>query len=161
MKYGEINMKLAEALLERKNLQTQLASIGQRLQANVLVQEGDEPSENPQTLLQDALRLNTQLHRLIKAIHLTNAQAMSTHNRPLMDALNERDALLQQHRILQQTIDAASEKQNRYSNHEIRWVKTVSVGDLQQQADAVGMRIRTNNLEIQASNWHIDVIGLD
>lgn len=153
-------MKLAEALLERKSLQTQLASIQQRLQANVLVQEGDEPSENPQTLLQDAVRINSQLHRLIHAIHLTNANATSIHQRPLLQILNERDELLQQHRLLQQTIDSANPTQTRYSNHEIRWVKTVSISDLQQQADTVSMRIRQNNLEIQASNWQIDVIGL-
>ena len=40
-------MKLAEALILRKDLQTRIARIRDRLFANVLVQEGDKPSEDP------------------------------------------------------------------------------------------------------------------
>lgn len=43
-------MKLAEALLLRSDQQKQLASLKQRIEANVLIQEGDEPSEDPNVL---------------------------------------------------------------------------------------------------------------
>ena len=44
-------MKLAEALLLRSDLQTKLASLQQRINNNVLIQEGDELSEDPNALM--------------------------------------------------------------------------------------------------------------
>ena len=38
-------MKLAEALSIRKDLQKRIQQLGQRIQNNVKVQEGDEPKE--------------------------------------------------------------------------------------------------------------------
>ena len=70
-------MKLAEALLLRNDLQTKLASLQQRINNNVLVQEGDQPSEEPNVLLSNAFAINIELHDLIKRIHSTNAQAKS------------------------------------------------------------------------------------
>ena len=39
-------MKLAEALLERKSLKEKIESLRERLGENVMVQEGDKPSED-------------------------------------------------------------------------------------------------------------------
>ena len=47
-------MKLAEALLLRSDLQTKLASLQQRINNNVLIQEGDELSEDPNALMGEA-----------------------------------------------------------------------------------------------------------
>ena len=46
-------MKLAEALHLRADLQKRIAQLGERLQANAKVQEGDEPSEDPALLLSE------------------------------------------------------------------------------------------------------------
>ena len=61
-------------------------------------------------------------------------------------------------RVLQQAIDSSSRENSRYSSSEIRWLKTISVADLQKQADEISQKLRQNNLEIQASNWQIDLI---
>ena len=47
------NMKLAEALSIRKDLQKRVQQLGQRIQNNVKVQEGDEPSELPEELMKE------------------------------------------------------------------------------------------------------------
>ncbi|KCW30188.1 DIP1984 family protein, partial [Acinetobacter baumannii] len=44
-------MKLAEALLLRSDQQKKIISLKQRINANVLVQDGDQPSEDPNELL--------------------------------------------------------------------------------------------------------------
>lgn len=44
-------MKLAEALTERKALNTKIGELRTRLEQNALVQEGDKPSEDPQELM--------------------------------------------------------------------------------------------------------------
>lgn len=151
-------MKLAEALLLRSDMQTKLASLQQRINNNVMIQEGDQPSENPQALIQEAIAVNTELHQLIERIHHTNAKANTASGKSLLHLLSQRDALTQQHRIIQQAIDHTRRENGRYSSSEIRWVKTVSVVDLQKQADEISQKLRQNNLEIQASNWQIDSI---
>ena len=152
-------MKLAEALLLRSDLQTKLASLQQRINNNVLIQEGDELSEDPNALMGDeAFSVNTELHHLIEKIHATNAQAKTSTGQSMLSVLNTRDLLTQQHRIIQQAIDSSRRENGRYSSSEIRWVKTIAVADLQKQADAISQQLRQNNLEIQASNWQIELI---
>ncbi|ENU20549.1 hypothetical protein F994_00775 [Acinetobacter bohemicus ANC 3994] len=151
-------MKLAEALLLRNDLQTKLASLQQRINNNVLVQEGDQPSEEPNVLLSNTFAVNIELHDLIKRIHSTNAQAKSINGSSLLEVLNARDRLISQHRIVQQAIDNSRRENARYSSSEIRWVKVISVSELQKQADEISAKLRQNNLEIQASNWQIDLI---
>ena len=46
-------MNLAEALSIRKDLQKRIQQLGQRIQYNVKVQEGDEPSEKPEELMKE------------------------------------------------------------------------------------------------------------
>ena len=147
-------MKLAEALLLRSDLQTKLASLQQRINNNVLIQGGDHAN----ALIQEAFSVNQELHQLIQRIHLTNAQAKSIEGNPLLAVLNQRDMLTQQHRVLQQAIDSSRRENGRYSSSEIRWVKTISVADLQKQADAISQQLRKNNLEIQASNWQVELV---
>lgn len=151
-------MKLAEALMLRSDLQTKLASLQQRINSNVLIQEGDQPSEDPNALIKEAFAVNSELHALIQRIHATNAQAQTIQGQPLLRVLNARDSLTQQHRILQQAIDSSQRENGRYSSSEIRWIKSISVAELQKQADDISRQLRQNNLEIQASNWQIDLI---
>ena len=68
-------MKLAEALLLRSDQQKKLASLKQRINANVLVQDGDEASEDPNELIKQVFALIQESNQLICRIHLTNAQA--------------------------------------------------------------------------------------
>ncbi len=77
-------MKLAEALLLRSDLQTKLASLQQRINNNVLIQEGDAPSEEPNALIQEAFAVNTELYGLIEKIHATNAQAKTSSGRCML-----------------------------------------------------------------------------
>ena len=58
-------MKLAEALSIRKDLQKRIQQLGQRIQNNVKVQEGDEPLEQPTELLKELDACLTQLEDLI------------------------------------------------------------------------------------------------
>jgi len=48
-------MKLAEALHLRADLQKRIAQLGDRLNNNARVQEGDEPAEDPAVLLAELL----------------------------------------------------------------------------------------------------------
>ena len=150
-------MKLAEALLLRSDLQKKLLSLQQRIHKNVLVQDGDTPSEDPEQLIDEAVLVNKQLFQLIQKIHQTNAQAQANNGKASLDILNQRDQLTAEHRIIQQAIDNTQKDTDRDSVREIKWIKAVSVSKLQKQADEISQSLRLINLEIQASNWQIDL----
>ena len=66
-------MKLATALSERADLQNRLSELGGRLNRNAKVQEGEEPSESPDALMEEADRVISRLEELMARINLTNS----------------------------------------------------------------------------------------
>ena len=61
-------MKLATALSERSDLQKRLSEIGIRLNNNSKVQEGEEPSESPQELMQELEETVGRLGQISNAV---------------------------------------------------------------------------------------------
>ncbi|MCD0161136.1 hypothetical protein IHN63_07420, partial [Deinococcus sp. 6YEL10] len=57
-------MKLAEALIERADLQKRAAQLEERLVKNLLVQEGEAPAEDPQALLREFAEVAARLEAL-------------------------------------------------------------------------------------------------
>lgn len=151
-------MKLAEALLLRSDQQKQLASLKQRINANVLVQEGDTPSQDPETLIKKTFELSTQLHQLMQKIHYTNAHTSLNDGRLLLSVLLKRDDYIARHQILTDAIQHSHRDTERYSGREIKWQKVISVSALQKQADDISIKIREINILIQSANWQIDLI---
>lgn len=152
-------MKLAEALLLRGDQQKKIASLKQRINANVLVQEGDEPSEDPNELIKQVFTLTQETQKLVLAIHQTNAQAKANDGRLLLAVLSERDELVERHKILTSAIASTQKEPDRYSTREIKWGKVIPVSALQKQADDISAKLRDLNVLIQASNWQIDLLN--
>lgn len=151
-------MKLAEALILRSDLQKRIEQIKSRLQQNVLIQEGDTPSEDPNTLLKEFSTLQNDLTKIIKAINKTNSQTMLDEKKHLADALVERDALLAKRNMLSDIAEAASQKQARYSRSEIKYISTVDVKKIQKEIDKLSKAYRELDTAIQATNWQIDLL---
>ena len=68
-------MKLAEALIERAELQKKNAQLYQRIERNALVQEGDAPAEEPAELMAEYEGNMERLLLLIRRINATNSVA--------------------------------------------------------------------------------------
>lgn len=151
-------MKLAEALLLRSDQQKKLASLKQRINANVLVQEGDTPSEDPNELMQQVFALTHETQGLILQIHRTNAQATLSDGRLLLELLMQRDELVERHKIITGAIANTHREPDRYSAREIKWQKVIPVASLQKQADDISAKLRDLNITIQAANWQIDMV---
>lgn len=151
-------MKLAEALLLRSDQQKKLASLKQRINANVLVQDGDEPSEDPNELLKQVFALTQESQKLVYAIHKTNALTKLSDGRSLLALLTLRDELVECHKVLTAAISSSSREPDRYSTREIKWHKVIPVSSLQKQADDISVKLRDLNVLIQASNWKIDLL---
>lgn len=151
-------MKLAEALLLRSDQQKKLVSLKQRINANVLIQDGDEPSEDPNELLKQVFALTQESQKLVFTIHQTNALAKLNDGRSLLALLTQRDELVERHKVLTSAISNTNREPDRYSSREIKWRKVIPVSSLQKQADDISAKLRDLNVLIQANNWQIDLI---
>jgi uncharacterized protein YqgV (UPF0045/DUF77 family) len=156
--------KLAEALVERKGLQEKLNRLFVRIAANVKVQEGEPPDEDPAGLIAEAQNILAEMKQLTMQINVTNMQTVipgSTDGTTLMQAIAERDRLSAERKLLEHTVNAARIEPNRaygVTRNEVKWKSTISVSDLQGQIDAVSKSYRLLDTRIQEANWLTDLI---
>ena len=150
-------MKLAEALNERKLLQEKLLRLQDRLNANVKVQEGDTPSEDPEGLFAELERTVAALEALIVRINRTNAETL-VDGRSIADLVAKRDAALKHVRILSQVLQFASERTTRRTATDIRIVSTIDVAARQKALDLKSKAIRELDGKIQAANWTTELL---
>ena len=151
-------MKLAEALIQRSDLQKLLKQYKHRLASSATVQEGLTPAEEPQHLLRQAESTVADLERLICRISRTNARTPFGDGLSLADAVIRRDMLLVRHHLHQDLAEAATVVENRYSQREIRSVPTVDVAATRKEADAKAREFRELDTRIQSLNWTVDLV---
>ena len=149
-------MKLAEALIIRKDLQTRLESLRQRLSVNAVVQEGEKPAEDPAALLKEAADCCARLEQLVSRINLTNARTEKD-GLSLTELLSKRDALKEKISIMQSLMDAASRTVIRGSRSEVKILSTVDVSALRKDCDRLSQELRELDTSIQSANWLIDL----
>ena len=150
-------MKLAEALILRADLQKRIEQLRIRLNNNAKVQENDEPSENPEELLNELDNNINQLKILIKQINKTNCVTVSN-GQTLADLIAERDTLTLKSNILRGFLNIAGQKVNLYSTTEIKIMSTVDVPALQKELDLLSKKIRETDTELQQANWLTELI---
>ena len=151
-------MKLAEALVLRADLQKRLAQIRTRLTQSALVQEGEQPPENPTELLTEMEQMLAQLQDLMVGINKTNLRASLPDGTTLTDALARRDILSLHHNIINGLTDTASNRIERFGRSEIRKLATVDVATLRRQISELARQRRELDTAIQATNWTTDVL---
>ena len=150
-------MKLATALSERADLQKRISELGNRLNQNAKVQEGDAPAEDPKALLEELDTDLIRLEELISRINKTNNLTV-TDGKTLTDLLAKKDCLKQRIGIMRDFLDNASAKVNRYSQTEIKIMSTVPVADLQKSIDKWSQELRETDEMIQGLNWTTELI---
>ena len=150
-------MKLAEALILRSDLQKRIEQLRVRLNNNAKVQENDEPSENPEELLNELDNNINQLKILIKQINRTNCITVSN-GQTLANLIAERDTLTLKSNILRGFLNIANQKVNLYSTTEIKIMSTVDVPALQKELDLLSKKIRETDTELQQANWLTELI---
>jgi uncharacterized protein DUF6847 len=150
-------VKLGEALARRAELQTRLAQVRDRLRVSALVQEGDQPAEDPQPLLAELDAIASELESLIAAINVTNAQTRLESGITLTEALARRDVLGLLHGALKAVADATAQQQARYSRSEIRMVRTFDVAAVRARIDQLARERRQLDIEIQNANWTVEL----
>ena len=151
-------MKLAEALSIRKDLQKRIQQLGQRIQNNVKVQEGDEPLEQPMELMKELDACLTQLEDLIWRINATNMQTKSANGTTLTQLMARKDVLTMRVNNLRNIFETASAGQDRYSRSEIKTVTVVDVKAIGKKVDEYSAKLRQLDMEIQSLNFQTELI---
>lgn len=157
-------MKLAEALLERGDLQKRVEQLRHRITSNARYQEGEAPAEDPVALLAEVGTVLASLERLVVAINLTNSATVLPASTALpaggtmTEALARRDALRTRHAIVTAAADAAS-GQNSYRQlrSELRELSALPIAELRAEADQVARSLRELDIVIQSTNWEADL----
>jgi hypothetical protein len=153
-------MKLAEALSIRKDLQKRIQQLGTRIQNNVKVQEGDEPSEQPTELMKELDSCLKQLEQLIWRINATNMQTVDATGTTLTQLMACKDVLTMRIGTLNNVFNAASAGQDRYSRSEIKTVTVVDVKALRKQIDEYSAQLRKLDINIQSLNFQTELLEI-
>ena len=150
-------MKLAEALQERADLKRNIANLRGRLERVVLVQEGEEPVEDPRELLKTLDESVARLEYLMAAINHTN-DVTEAAGMTLTELIAKKDALLTRLAVYRDLVREAGSITDRASGSEIRVVAVVKASELQKEADRMSKEIRLLDNTLQQTNWTIDLV---
>lgn len=145
-------MKLAEALMERADLQKRMEQLGGRLRNNARVQEGEAPAEDPQELLKELAQVAAQLEEITARVNLTNSRA-SAEGETLTELLARREVGQKRLALLRSFLENASRLAERGTRTEIKMFSTVNVREMQKQVDRESKALRELDAKIQAANW--------
>lgn len=150
-------MKIAEALIERADIQKRIQQLSTRLSNNALVQEGEEPSEQPEQLLAELDGLMKRLCHLIASINLTNSVTVAD-DVTVTEMIAVRDCLSQKINIIRSFLFEASQSGMRARGSEIIVKSTVNVSALQKNLDELSKEFREIDTKIQSVNWTTELI---
>lgn len=151
-------MKLAEALKLRADLKERIDSMGDRLNMNAKVQEGESPAEDPYELMKEMDSMLNEYEEIIWRINHTNASTVGANGRTITQLIAHRDALTERYSMMKEFLDSASSLVGRHSVSEIRVISTVSVPELRREVDAVAKELRLTDNTIQELNWTTELI---
>jgi len=160
-------MRLAEALMERSDLQRRVESLRSRIQATARYQEGEDPAEDAAALLAEAVEAVDLLAALVTRINVTNTAAPLDDGTPLTAALARRDALRTRHGILTSAADAASGRAGggmaagyapRQMRSELRQIAALPIREVRERADDAARELRELDARIQRANWEVELV---
>ena len=150
-------MKLAEALQERADLNRSIDELRRRLSNALLVQEGEEPPENPQELLKELEAALERLEYLMAAINLTNCKTRAN-GLTLTELIAKKDALRLKASAYKDMVFTAGQNTSRARGTEIRVRAVLKASDLQKIVDSAAKEARELDNLLQETNWKTKLI---
>ena len=150
-------MKLAEALQERADLNRKIEELRRRLTNVVLVQEGEDPAEDPDELLKELSGAVSRLEELMAAINLTNCRT-KVDGKTLTELIAKKDALTLKLSAYRDLVYTAGQNTSRARGTEIRVKALLKASDLQREADGMAKQIRELDNLLHETNWKTKLI---
>jgi hypothetical protein len=155
-------MLLGEALADRASKKKQLEQIEGRAASVARYQEGEQPAENAEELLEKGRRLIAELRELARRINRTNSVTELDSGFTLTDALAQRDGYAAQYRLVTGIADAGAGGRGvgwaRQLRSELQQVSAVQVADLRAEADQIAESRRRLDVRIQQAGWSTELL---
>lgn len=151
-------MKLAEALIERAQIQKKNAQLLDRITSNTMVQEGDAPAEKPQELIAEYEENMERFLFLVQKINETNNKTSFDSQDNITGAIARRDYLGAKIRAYRSIYESATITQNRYGQAEIKYVRCVDAQELQEKINKLSKEYRELDTKLQGINWTVDLM---
>ena len=145
-------MKLAEALQERADLNRKIEELRRRLGNVILVQEGEEPAEDPAALLEELDAAVARLEKLIAAINLTNCRTKAN-GMTLTALIARKDTLMVKLSAYRDLVYTAGQSTRRARGTEIKVKALLRGAELQKTADGIARELRLLDNTLQETNW--------
>lgn len=149
-------MKLAEALSVRADLQNRIDQLKSRLKYSAKVQEGDQPSEDVNELYKELDECLSQFEVIVYRINRTNMQTVHE-GETLTQMIARKDVLKLRLTVMRDLLKHVVEN-DRYGRQEIKYVRTVDVGELRKVTDNYSKQLRNLDMKLQSLNWSVDLI---
>ncbi len=150
-------MKLAEALRERADVQREIDRLTDRLDANAIVQEGEETVESPDKLKRELDGAVCRFEHLMAAINRTNC-ITEIDGVSLTEIIAKKDALTEKLSAYRSVVQTASQTAYRARHSEIKIKATVDVAAWQREIDEMSKQLRLLDNTLQAANWTTELI---
>lgn len=151
-------MKLAELLIEKKDLQEKLRQLGIQMQNNVKIQEGDESAEEPAHVLVAYQRTNSKLETVTTKINMMNNQTIIADLAiSLTEAIEKREAIGREYRFIDQTIEHAQTRTHHYFHSEIKSIVTIDLKAYHALRDELAKKMSKLDIAIQETNWQTEI----
>jgi hypothetical protein len=151
-------MKLAEALIERAEIQKKNWQLISRIKDNTKVQEGDAPSEKPEELIAEYEENMDRFLDLVQRINDTNSKTPFDEGKCIADAIALRDCLGAKIRAYRDFYESAAIRQDRYNRTEIKFVHCIDPKELQNQVNRLSKEYREIDTKLQGLNWTVDLM---
>ena len=144
-------MKLAEALQERADLNRKIEELRRRLNNCILVQEGEEPAEDPAALLEELDGAVARLETLMAQINLTNCRT-KVQGMTLTEMIARKDAMLLKISAYRDLVYTAGQNTQRARGTEIKVKSVLKASELQTEVDTLAREIRLLDNLLQETN---------
>lgn len=138
-------------------MEKRLAQLKVRIKNAAKIQEGDTPAEDPQEMMQEYIDGLTQLEKLIVRINKTNQETTMADGHTLMEKIAHRDILTKQVDMQSDICNYLTERTDRYSRQEIKYVNVLDATAIRKLTEECSKRLREVDVEIQATNWTIEL----
>ena len=157
VKQEEEDMKLAEALQERADINKKISELKRRLENCLLVQEGEEPAEDPIVLLNELDSATDRLEKLMASINETNCNTKAN-GMSLTEIIARKDALSIRYSAYKELVYTAGNNTYRARGSEIKVKAVVKAAELQKTVDKLAKEIRLLDNLLQETNWKTELV---
>ena len=150
-------MKLAEALQERADINKRISELRRRLENCLLVQEGEEPAEDPLALLAELDSATARLEVLMASINKTNCNT-TVEGMSLTELIAKKDVLSLKHSAYKELVYTAGNNTYRARGTEIKVKAVIKASELQKTVDKLAKEIRLLDNLLQETNWKTELV---